>query len=238
MVLSKTTLDTLAKVGWKFTAFEASEQGRRDEIVLGSIERSRKCPRITTTYKVLAAVSSAFAGLYYSPAWIAAGFIGLSAYKDFWVSLKRQYLVNAVRTAKQRLFLVHETMGNIRSQSVVLITSNRSQQGQLAAKLINQWNQFTHLIDAFGPVCTNDLLAELNKQKEVVVTSLEALRTASKGKKSQKLFETALKAAHKALKALTEPQEPRGILTKIYIRAELAVTRTQEHLNTYLAPSF
>lgn len=238
MILSKVTLETLAKTGWKFTSYETTSQGQIDYRLLGSIERSRTPPRISVVYKVLAAAAFACTGFYYSPAWIATGFVGLSAYKDFWVTYKRQYLVNAVRIAKQRLFLAHETMCNVRNQAVVLVTSSRSQQGILAAKLIAQWNQFNHLVDVFKPVCTKDLVQELSTQKAAVITSLEALRLAYKGKKSQKQLEASVKAAHKALKSLTEPQEPRGILTKIYIRAELAATQSQNVLKEYIAPSF
>lgn len=238
MLLTKQTLETLADAGWKYTSWMANELGRRDEVYLSSIERSRPSPGFKTACKAVAAAAGVFAGLYYSPALFASTFLALSAYKDIYVSLKRQRLINGVREAKERLFLVHETMGNVRSQSVVLITSTRSQIGPVTAKLIKQWNLFCHLIQTFSCVCSFELKDELYKEESSVITALKALSKAAKGKKSQKQLDACLKTAHKALKSLTEPQEPRGILTKIYISADLAVSRAQEALKAYLAPSF
>lgn len=231
-------MNTLSEVGWKFTAFELTEQGRRDLISLGALERAACKPVKPIVYKVIAAAITAGLGVYYSPAWAITPFLCLSAWKDIHVSAKTLRLINVIRAAKLRVFMVHETMCNVRHQSLLLMTSNRSEVTQLSAKLLMQWGLFHHLVEAMSPVCTKELVAELNRQKEAVVISLEALRLASKGKKSQKQFDAALKTAQKALKTLTEPQEPRGILTQIYIRAESAVAHAQQALKTYLAPSF
>lgn len=227
------TFDALTVAGWSFSSLDESEQGRRDFMLQEVALRRVKEKLVKTPYKVAAAIATLVGGIFYSPLWIAASFIGLSAYKDIHVARHKRQLFTAVEEAKQIAFFIHQTKGNVRRQYVDLITTEgQSSVVKLAKELTQRWRAFDYVLQAVAPICQQAHKLTLVEKKNAILSALTAISQGAKKKKQQ--FDLLKKNALDLLRSLTEPQPPRGILVDLSILADSAISKAKLNLQSYL----